>query len=202
MPLYLITAPNRDVVSLEDAKAHLRVDHDDDDDLIQQLIDAATARVDGRDGVLNRALVDQTWEYKFDGFPCGTDIAVPLPPLIEVESVKYVDATGIEQTFSSSSYRVSGVGASQGGAVSLVSTASWPVVATQWLQPVTVRFRAGYVDTSHTPAVGAVPAPIVAAIKLIVGHLYANRETVVVGAAAVEVPQSADWLLQRYIVHA
>jgi len=42
-----------------------------------------------------------------------------------------------------------------------------------------------------------------AAILLIVGHLYANRENVITGmrAAAVQVPQSSQWLLDPYRIN-
>lgn len=213
MPLYLVTKPVATILSLADAKTHLRVPHTDDDDDIQAMIDAAVAHLDGRDGVLNRALADQTWNLKIDCFPyycrgygawLSREIRLPLPPLIEVVSVKYIDDDGDEQTFDDGSYYVSGVGDVTGGRITLTADASWPDIHSQWPEPVTVQFRAGYIDASESPPTIDVPAPIVSAIKLIVGHLYRNRETVVVGdgAVAVEVPQTAEWLLAPYKVYA
>lgn len=43
---------------------------------------------------------------------------------------------------------------------------------------------------------------IKAAVLLIVGHLYANREDVVVGASVASLPNGADYLLQPYKVYA
>jgi len=41
-------------------------------------------------------------------------------------------------------------------------------------------------------------ATIQAALLLIVGHLYANREDVVVGLSAAQLPNGAQYLLQPY----
>ena len=43
---------------------------------------------------------------------------------------------------------------------------------------------------------------IKAAVLLIVGHLYANREDVVAGVSVAQMPNGAEWLLQPYKVYA
>lgn len=43
---------------------------------------------------------------------------------------------------------------------------------------------------------------IKAAVLLIVGHLYANREDVVTGVSSTALPNGAEWLLQPYKVYA
>ena len=101
MPIKQITAPAAAPVSLEEAKAHLRVDHTADDVLILAMIDAATADAEHRIG---RALVQQTWEQVEDCF--GDDIDLPNPPLVSVSSLKYLDTDGVEQTMSASDYSV------------------------------------------------------------------------------------------------
>lgn len=58
MILTLITPP-QPAVTLVEAKEHLRVDHQDDDFLVQRLIEAAHARVQREAGYLYGA---QTWE--------------------------------------------------------------------------------------------------------------------------------------------
>jgi uncharacterized phiE125 gp8 family phage protein len=69
MALELITPPDDAVVTLEEAKAFLNVTHSDHDELIEGLVDAATAALDGRYGLLQRALSPQTWELVLDRFP-------------------------------------------------------------------------------------------------------------------------------------
>jgi hypothetical protein len=58
----LVTPPIGPLVSLPDLKAHLRVDHSDDDGLIASLELAAVAHLDGWTGVLGRCIQPQTWE--------------------------------------------------------------------------------------------------------------------------------------------
>ena len=95
MGLTLVTAPPANPLSLEEAKAHLRVDHTDEDDLIEIYIKAATDYIDGRSGFLGRCIVRQTWRLVIDGFH-DNEIKIPLPPLRSVNSVKYDDADGAE----------------------------------------------------------------------------------------------------------
>lgn len=64
MTLTLVTAPS-DLVTLDEVKAHLRVDIDDEDPLIGGLIQGAIAYLDGYRGVLGRAIMPQTWRQTF-----------------------------------------------------------------------------------------------------------------------------------------
>lgn len=59
----LITPPASPVVSLADLKAHLRVDHSDEDALIASLEAAAVSYLDGWGGVLGRCILAQTWAF-------------------------------------------------------------------------------------------------------------------------------------------
>lgn len=64
----LVTAPVAPVLTLDEAKAHLRVDIDAEDALIEGLVAAAAAHMDGWRGVLGRAIMPQTWEQEFAGY--------------------------------------------------------------------------------------------------------------------------------------
>ena len=93
MSLDLVTAPLVEPISLEEAKAHLRVSHDDDDAIIQLYIQAARSYIDGEHGFLGRCLVTQTWLLTIDEFPAD-EIKIPLPPLQRVIEVAYDDPDG------------------------------------------------------------------------------------------------------------
>lgn len=199
MRLIRVEGPTESAVSLEAAKQHLSVDHSDHDDLIQAMLEAAIDEVDGVTGV-GRALVSQTWDMHLEGFVCDEPIEIPLPPLIEVEHVKYYDDDNALQTLATSIYEVIGAGGHSPAQIALQSGESWPSLYDR-REPVLIRFRAGYVDTDGSPTDGVVPPKIVAAIKLILGTLYMQRETIVIGQSVVEVPGAAKALLEKYRVY-
>lgn len=194
MALYLISRASTAIVSTADLKAHLRVEHTAEDTLIAAYGAAAVAHLEGADGWLGRALAEQTWELKLDDF-CGGEIRLPLPPLVSVESVKYYDASDVLQTLSTAAYQVIGVNGNQPGKVALNYGYSWPTVRIK-REAVVVRFKVGYLD----PAINALPTPISQALKLLVGHWYVQREPVLVGSIAEELPLTVKALLAPYQV--
>jgi uncharacterized phiE125 gp8 family phage protein len=194
--LKLVTPPTTLPVSLTEAKLHLREQSTDQDDLITVFLKAATQYVDGAEGFLGRALIDQTWDYFLDAFPAGA-IRLPLPPLIEVIGVFYRDAAGAELELAAANYAVADI--SDAGIVTLAASQSWPATNGA-ADAVRVRFRAGFVDNGISPPVGEVPFDIRAALLLTIGTLYANRETVVIGQSAVQIPWGAEQLLRPHRV--
>ena len=164
----LVTPPAAEIVSLDDAKVHLRVDGTDDDDLITMLEAAAEAHLDGYSGVLGRCLIDQVWRQDFVGFDWC--LRLPFPDVSAIGSVKYYDTDNVQQTIDSANYQL--LEDERSSFVQFTSTFSWP--STYYRpDPVSVQFTAGY-----GAAADDVPAAIRAAILLTIGHLYANREAV------------------------
>jgi len=185
----LVTAPAATPVSLAQAKAHLRVEHSDDDYLITGLIEAVTARLDGWVGILGRALVTQTWRQDFSGFPSGPLLRLPLHPVASVTSVTYVDAAGATQTLSASLYRFT-VDA-LGPVLVRDDTALWPATDAR-PAAVSVTFVCGTAP-SH------VPGAIKAAMLLMIGDLYRFTESAVAGSVGeVPMPVSVQALLEPY----
>lgn len=197
MVLKLITAPIDEPVSLVDVKAHLRIDHSDDDALLSIYVAAATLHVDGRNGTLQRALMPQTWELTLDEFPCGA-IEIPLPPLAEITSVVYDDSDGNEQTIDPANYYVDTV--SEPGWVVPIASYSWPTPISA-ANAVRVRFVAGYQEVDSVD--NGVPKPLIGAILLMVGDMYDNRESVTAqNVNKITIPTAVDLLLNQYRIHA
>lgn len=184
------TAPTETPITLAEAKAHIRVDFDNDDTLITALIAAATEHLDGRRGYLGRCLVTQSWEYRVDIFPwkLWDAIEIPMPPLVSVQSVKYIDDNGAEQTLATSVYVVDV--ATPYGQIRLAYDQEWPATRDE-PHAVRIAFAAGF------GAASAVPQPIKSALLMLVGHLYANRDAVTAQVLA-EMPMGARYLLGPY----
>jgi len=177
----VITAPSVEPLELADLKNDLKVDTDltADDALIDALL---TAGREWAEGFTNRAFITQTLELTLDTWPAGNAIRVPRPPLQSVSSIKYYDQDDTEYTLSSANYLVDT--ASEPGRIVLNSGQSWPGTALRPANGVVVRFVAG-----HGDAASEVPAKVIQAIRLTVGHWYENRLAVSgTGAVPKEVP--------------
>jgi uncharacterized phiE125 gp8 family phage protein len=166
MSLKLITAPTLEPVTLEEAKKHLRIESSDEDVEITGWIQAAR---EWCEGYQNRAFITQTWELALDSFPLGTYIKIPKPPLQSVTSVKYYDTDETENTFSADSYHVDTY--SEPGRIVLKYGETWPSDTLRTANGVIIQFKVGYGD-----AAASVPEKVKQAIKVLVGHLYENRE--------------------------
>ena len=211
--LTLVSTPAALPLTLAEVKVHLRVADEitAEDNLITALIETATAHLDGRDGILNRALVAQSWELRMNCFPYDTHsqnpydavwdrrIDLPLPPLISIDSVSYIDEGGTLQTLDPSTYQVISGGFGRAALVEAYLQ-DWPSTRDE-PEAVRVRFTAGYVTPSGSPPMAAegIPMPIKQAMKLIIGDLYENREAAIAGVAITSNP-SASILLSPYIV--
>jgi len=186
LALKLKTAPAAEPVTLAEAKTHLRVDISDDDDLITALITAAREYCEN---FQNRAYITQVWKLWMDDWPEEDDyIEIPLPPLQSVESVKYYDTDGNENTFSSDYYSVDTE--SEPGRVYLNYGETWPTDTLRPRNGIVVEFTAGYGDTADD-----VPQTVKQAMLLLIAHWYENREATLAGTVSREVEFAVGALL-------
>lgn len=190
MHLTLKTPPAAAVVSVEEAKAHLRVDGADEDSYITALVAKATRAAEQ---FCDRAFISQDWVLVLDAFPaCGKMIKLPLPPLVSITKLDYVDASGASRTLAPEDYQVS---KRSPAVVAPAPGKSWPATQAGRLDAVTIEFTAGYGDDTAD-----VPVPIHHAILLLAAHWYENREPVNIGNIVNALPFTVDSLLAPYRV--
>ena len=156
----------------EEVRTWLRIDVTNEDATLLRLAQVGTEELDGSDGWLGRALRPQTWTLKLDGFDCAS-IRIPMPPLISVTGIEYVDPDGDDQDLDLGVYQVVGIGGSQPAHIELREGQSWPDTARQ-AEAVTITFVCGYAETGEPPA-KTVPATIQQAILEMVANMFANR---------------------------
>lgn len=192
-------------VTLQDAKLHLRVDHSDEDSIIEILLQAATEMAELH---TNRSFVTQTRQMKLDYFPglygvnhnpWGAGITIQNGNLISISGtdtassrntlgITYYDEAEALQTVSASDYWVD----SSSNIARLIPKNSWPGTF-DMPNAVIITYTAGYGSAS------SVPAPIKQAILLILGHLYEHRESVSV-EEMYEMPFGSKTLLSQYVI--
>lgn len=208
------TPPLVEPISLAEAKAHLRVDIDDDDALIQNMIRASRRKLED---TYSHSFITQSLVLGLDRFvqpgtplpsfgfasvgmygwgPGGTQwgwmqpswsVIELRPPLQSVTSISYVDPTGATQILANTGYTID---QSIPGRVFPALNKIWPVTA---LLPasVSIEFVSGYT----TPEL--VPDNLKAALRLTLGTLYENREQSIIGTriVAVELPEGVAELM-------
>lgn len=182
MKVKLIIPPTTEPLLLLDALEHLRIDSDIDteDTFVEQAISTCRGFVES---ITNRKLVTQTWELYLDGFPSKNYINLPFGNLQSVESVVIKNCLGEETELAATTqYLVDS--SSDPGRIVLPYSVSWPTFTPYPFNAVTIRFTCGY------GAYMDVPQEYKAAIKLLIGDLYENREAQVILKANQEIQEN------------
>lgn len=175
------TQPATEPLTLEEAKEHLRLIDDADDSQVEMWISVAREVVEV---VTRRALITQTITATLDRWLCR--IQLPMPPLIAVTSINYVDATGATQTLATNQYQV--VASGEPAYIVAKHGVTWPTLLPQ-PDAITIVYTAGYGDADD------VPARAKHAMKMLIGHMAENREAVNVGNLVTEMPFGVKALL-------
>jgi uncharacterized phiE125 gp8 family phage protein len=191
----LVTERANEALNLEDVKLHLRVDQDADDNLIEATMAAVRDHVET---VTNRTMIQRTFDLVLDDFPASSNdpIYILRTPLVSVTSITYTDSNGDSQTWGSANYIVDT--SSEPPRVAPAYGVSYPATR-DIVNAVTVRFIAGY-GTSGDAIPTDVPAALRQAMLLMIGTLYENRESIVVGTITAKIPDAFDALLAPYKV--
>lgn len=170
-----------------DLRRKLRIDSAEEDDLLRDLIAGAAAEIEGPDG-LGIAMMAQTWTLGLDGWQ-GGEIELPGWPVTGVAAVRYTDPEGVEQVLDAAAYRV--ITSQEPARLVKANGASWPTTA----------WGRGVVEVDYTlgrATAAEVDRGLVVALMLTAGHWYENREAVVVGQPAAELPLGAQHILARF----
>jgi uncharacterized phiE125 gp8 family phage protein len=188
MPAILLSGPLDEPVTVDEAKAYLRVETADDDDVIAALIAGARVHVEAQ---TRRALITQIWRLVRDAWPDDGRIAVLPAPLRTLTAARVYRLDGSTQSIDPSDFvadtsRVPAV-------LSFVSGA--PPAPGRAVAGIELEIEVGYGDTE-----AVVPADMRHAIRLLVAHWYENRGLIATGGAAAMLPETVNALLAPYRV--
>lgn len=203
------SSPNA-VLTTEEAITHLR-EGDDECTPRDEIDGLVAAAVDQAEQFLQRPLLTSTWRQTSDCFPGGqyrrwyggyrgfdgidrddSYLRLQLGGVSLVTEFGYTDTDGVAQILDPSTYQVDVTEPIT--RIAPAYNSYWPVARREF-GSVHVDFKAGFGDTATS-----IPKSIVSAVKLILGHLYANREAVVVGSTAIVLPLGAEHMLWPYRV--
>lgn len=188
------TGPTVEPLTVAQAKAHLRVDGNDDDTLIEALIAEARLFVENQTGL---ALLEQTFTASLDNFPRSGKIELPRAPVTEIVEFVYDDENDVEREIDAADYRLdlittpARIMPSRDG----VWATGWPCIPTQ-TSAVRIQFKAGADD------VAGVNPQAVRVMLLLIGHFYENREATISGTIITDLPNGLQTLVRQLKVHA
>jgi uncharacterized phiE125 gp8 family phage protein len=184
MPSFLLIAPEAEPLSLAEARNFLRVDINDDDDLISALVSSARIHVEAE---TRRALITQTWRLVRDAWPDEGRMPVLPAPLRAVSAARVYDAQNATHTVDPQSFVVDTAGAA-------LTFASWALMTPgRPFAGIEIDVECGYGDTASD-----VPEPLRQAIRLLVAHWYENRAVVSGAQTAAALPITVAALIAPY----
>ena len=188
MSSILLTPPAVEPVTLAVAKAFLRVEHDDDDDVIATLIAAARSQIEAQ---ARRALITQTWQLIRDSWPPDGRLKALPSPLGAVLAARTYDAEGAPHAIDLQAFTVD-----KAAAPAIIAFVPWSMVAPgRAVAGIEIDIEVGYGDD---PA--DVPQPLRQAISLLVAHWYENRGLIAVGQTVAVLPATVAAMIAPYRV--
>ena len=182
----VVTAATGNILTSNEVKTHLKVDTTADDNLIAALIVACT---NSAQEYTNRFFLETTLDMFADEWK---EISTLLKsPVTSVDSIKYYDQDDNQQTLDTSVYAFDMV--SMPARIFLKPNQSFPELSER-KNAIEVRYKVGVSSASD------VDQAIKQAVLLTIGNYYENRQAVVTGTIATELPMNAKFLLDQYRV--
>jgi len=195
--LRIIQEPQIEILTVDEAALHLRIDSYNsppeypEQSLIERNIAAARQVCEQ---YLGRSLATYLLEWGGWAFP-AYEIELPMGPVQRIDSVEYTDSQGIVFVMDPLDYYLD----EYSEVPRIVPRSNWPSGARWTPGSVRVRYFAGYVSRSESPSLTNLPWALMAAMLLVIGHLYENREDTT-DKPLTNIPNGARSLMDPYKV--
>lgn len=184
MTLFRTVAPAAEPVTLAEVKAHLRLTHASEDDLLNGLIRAAREDVERATGL---ALIDQSWRLVLDSWPSQSCALLARHPVREILSVTVYGTEGEASLIDPADYQVDTL--SRPARLHFESRPE-PL---RILNGIEIDFSAGFGEAGTD-----VPDLLKRAILVLVAHWYEFRASYGAAEQPVSYPPAYDRLLAGY----
>ena len=171
------------IITVADLKAHMRVTHTHEDTLISALRSAAISWVEEH---CNIKLGSYTARGYLPGF---YNSYIPIGPVTAISEVKYQTTADKDYTSDLTTLAAGKWYTDEISQPARIAFRDYPSVYEYALTPVVVTFTAGY---------STMPAPVLQAIRLLVSHLYENRQEEVAGTITARLKFGLEALLNPF----
>lgn len=186
MTLVLRSGPADEPVSLEEAKAYLKVDGSEEDLLISSLIITSRLHLEA---ALGLALITQSFRLVLDRWPKSGAIRIPVRPVQGIDEIRLRDGEGGVEVLDPAAYDVDVSSAP----ARIAWMAGPPPQPAKRMNGLEVDLVAGYGASPDD-----VPAPLRQGLKMLVAHWYENRDPVEIGSPKTAIPSAVSCLVKPY----
>lgn len=173
--------------------------------LIEFTITAAREYIEFLTGLILAPCTLELAARSFDAlcrWPGDSGIPLRTGPVTGVSSITYVDSAGATQTLADDQYVLDDF-TQPATLFPAYGVNGWPAARDQ-PNAVRIQFVAGYSPTSGSPPADTIPRSLRAALLLMVGHLYENREETTRGEGGAtllnQIPLGINALVQAYTI--
>jgi len=171
------------IITVADLKAHLRVTHTQEDTLISALRSAAISWVEEHCNI-------KLGSYTARGYLPDWRVAYfPIGPVTAITEVKYQTTADKDYTTDLTTLATTLWYTDEITQPARIAFRDYPTTYDYALTPVVVTFTAGYTT---------MPAPVLQAIRLLVAHMYENRQEEVIGTITTRLKFGLEALLNPF----
>lgn len=165
MRISQLTYPSTTIISLQEAKEHLRVSSDSEDALISDCIKSATDFVEKYTGITlmsgtYRAYLDAAEALSYD------TIEIWKFPITAISSIQYVDSNGDTQSLSASYYSTDII-----DSPTRIFCTVMPTQKINTFNTFMVNFTCGYANRD------SIPFELIGWVKILTGFFYETRQS-------------------------
>jgi uncharacterized phiE125 gp8 family phage protein len=171
------------IITVADLKSHLRVTHTQEDTLIGALRSAAISWVEEHCNI-------KLGSYTARGYLTDWRPAYfPIGPVTAISEVKYQTTADKDYTTDLTTLAATLWYTDEVSQPARIAFRDYPTTYDYALTPVVVTFTAGYTT---------MPAPVVHAVRLLVAHMYENRQEEVIGTITTRLKFGLEALLNPF----